>query len=1200
MHHFYVVGIGCSSSSIADIRAFFSKLNSEPEMSFIIIQNLAQHATPIDTKILADCTNLAIVNAEHGISIEKNKVYLMPIDRSLSLQQKKFYSNAKASHVTLSHAVDTCFADLANEFENKAAGILLSGKGTDGTLGISRISKAGGIVMVQSPDSTSNSEMPQVAITSEYAESVMPPEDMAIYLNKLINDAKQNHEVDDQNSISIDEEQIESIIKLLSEYSNVDFSHYKTNSFIRRIRKRISINQKKSVEEYYSFLKENKHELYTLYNNSLIGVTSFFRNKEAFEAIEKEVIPRICEHKDSYEQIRIWVPACATGEEAYSIAILIEEYIRDNHLKVDFKLFATDLDDSALDFASQACYPKEALKNISDLRISRFFQQESSFYIVAPSLRKKILFVKHNLLKDPPFIRLDLVSCRNLYIYLKPKAQQKITNIFHYALKPGGFLMLGNDEYLVETETAFEKVNSKQSIYRNLASVEHRPLNFDSDINLPNRGFIQKSLSEPRGSKHTFQFENHMASLVLDAYVPAAIVVNLKMEVVYLHGELERFLQLPRRAMSPSLEKMLSPQLLIIIKNGIVKLKEGSIYVRIKDVPLEINKEKSHTNINIRLLGGRHKRQHFFLIEFGTESHANENTPRISKSRSDIESIDYVSNLETELKLCKQELISITQELEANQEELQASHEEMLSSNEELQSTNEELQSSNEELFTANSELKRKIEELTLLNHDINNLFESTDIAILFLDKKLNIRKFTPSVSQHFKIRDLDVGRPLTDLNRSFKDQHFEKNLYQVLKDESVLEKEVLNHNGHYFLLRIIPYLKDNKGGSGLVITFVDISDLRNANKQLEKLTTDLKHSEENLQSLLDNSPDVIIRFDPQLNHLFFNHTAKYFFKKNTIQFSNFNDYSSLLFDKAEGQKLKDKLLQVLSDGKDNELYITTHLKNVPIHFYVKLVAEFNEGDINPQSILAIARDITSIKKAEAGLYAKNNELIKINEYLDEFVYAIAHDLRAPVANLLSIIKLFESDDPHNQERLFSLLSKTVYRLDATLNGLIDMIEVQEKGSQEGENCLFEEVVDEIKKELFRQIEESGAVVSCDFTEVSNIKYNRTYLYSIIFNLLSNAIKYRRKDHTPMINIQSNNLDQQGVMLSISDNGKGIDLDANTKELFKPFRRFDNSSEGMGIGLHIVKNMIERNGGKIKVESELDKGSTFKLYLIAY
>ncbi|MEK6482082.1 CheR family methyltransferase [Catalinimonas sp. 4WD22] len=1200
MHNFHVIGIGSSSGGYAAVKTLFSHLHDKPGMSFLIIQHISQQHAPIEPEMMARHTSLPVLRAADGVSIEKDTIYLMPMDRILNIRQNTFYFNPNAGHIALTHSIDTLFSDISKSYGNKAIGILLSGKGTDGSLGIRSITEAGGIVMVQSPESATFSDMPQIAISSGYADLIMPPEQMATKLKEVEQDNLPGKTKDKELSIASEKEHVQKIIELLSEYSGVDFIHYKVNSLIRRIEKRMLLTRLSSAKEYFNYLQTHKHELFTLYKKSLIGVTDFFRDKEAFATFEQVVIPQLCQEKELYEQLRIWVPACSTGEEAYTIAILMEEYIRDHHLKVDYKLFATDLDESALEFASQGCYPPDALKNMSEERINRFFLQESSFYTINSAIRKKLLFVKHNLLKDPPFIRLDVVSCRNLYIYLKPEAQQQITNIFHYALKPGGFVMLGANEYMGESDTGFEKVDSKNRIYRNLASVKQHPLIFDSDINLPSRGLYKAALPKKELSNLP-RLEDDMVSLLLQVYVSAAIVVNQKMEVVYLHGELSKYLRLPKQEMSSSLDKMLAPHLLSIIKSGIIKLKEGKNNLHLKDIRISNEGSESITDIKFRLLKSNSRDQLYFLIEFGKEHNDESATTHVTEdTTAEVVSMDYISNLETELKHTKQELIAITHELEANREELQASHEEMLSSNEELQSTNEELQSSNEELFSVNSELKRKIEELTTLNHDINNLFESTDIAILFLDEKLNIRKFTPSVNLHFKIRDTDIGRPLTDLNKSFKDLHFEKNLLIVLKQLEVIEKEVKNRNDNYYQLRIIPYRKDDENSAGLVITFVDITDLRNANKQLKSLATDLKRSEGNLQSLLNNTPDIIIRFDPELNHLFVNNSAKKFFRKKPRNYTHFDEYSAELFDKSEGERMKDKFLNVLKNGVNDEFYTTTFSKKDPIHFYVKLVAEFDQKMESPQSVLAIARDITPIKQAEIRLHTKNNELIRINEYLDEFVYAIAHDMRAPVANLLSIVKLFETGDNQSQEKLLHLLSKTVYRLDSTLNGLIDMIEAQESGNQQGEACIFKEIVEDIKNELLTKINESGAQIVCDFDKVPNIKYNKTYLYSIIRNLLSNAIKYRSSQRTPAIKLLTKQLENQGVMLSISDNGRGIDLKANGKALFKPFRRFDDDSEGKGIGLHIIKNMIERNGGKIKVESEVDKGTTFRMYLNAY
>ncbi|WPP48861.1 CheR family methyltransferase [Catalinimonas niigatensis] len=1199
MDKFHVVGMGSSAGGYEAIKLILKNLSGKPDMAFLIIQHISQQHTAMSVEMIAQHTLLPVCEASDGMPVKNNTVYLMPLDRSLCLDGYTFHINRNNSHVALTHAVDTVLVSMAHNFEDKAIGIILSGKGTDGSRGIRSIAEAGGLVMVQSPDTAEFTNMPQVAISTGYADLVMSPEEIAAKMPDIIQRRESKPTSEKPVNISSEIEDIQNIIELLSQYSEVNFSLYKINSIVRRIEKRMALTDHERAEEYYNYLKSNKNELNTLYKKSLIGVTDFFRDPEAFTSFAQNVVPQLCDSKDQYEQLRIWVPACSTGEEAYTIAILLEEYIRDHQLKLDYKLFATDLDQSALEFASLGRYPEEAIKRVSQERVNRFFQQEGAFYSIDPHIRKKILFVKHNLLKDPPFIRLDVVSCRNLFIYLKPEAQRRVTGVFHYALKTKGFFMLGANEYLEETEAGFEKVDGKNRIYLNLSSANHLPHNLDNGLTIPAHQHYKTVMPREEKRLPADELHENIATLLLEVYVPTSVVVNQHLEVIYLHGEVGKYMQLPQKRVSFDLSKMVAPYLLPIMKSGIKKLRDGQHSVLYKDVPREKDGESIPlTNINFKRLGSQQD-QPLFLIEFGNLPQDSSMAVKVGEIRSEDFSNEYIADLEGELNNTKQELMAVSQELEANREELQASNEEMLSSNEELQSTNEELQSSNEELYSVNSELKRKIEELTTLNYDINNLFESTDIAIAFLDEKLNIRKFTPSVAMQFRIRSTDIGRPLSDLNKKFEDKNFEKDLLQVLETGELIEKEARNQNGRSYMLRITPYREDDESGSGLVIVFVDITELRRANEQLMELTRELQSSEANKKSLLDNTPDVIIRYDRDLKHLFVSNSAKNVFHREVEKSKGFDDYEVKLFEEKEATRLREKLLHVIDTGRPDEFYTSIASGQSEIHLYVKLVAEFDDKKKDVQSVLAIARDITSLKKAELELQNKNQELERINKYLDEFVFAIAHDLRAPVASLLSIVSLFKEADSNRKIELNKLLTRAVHQLDFTLNGLVDMIDAQEEGSQQRVYCQFSEVLEDIKNELHPALKKSEAVIEDDFEQVRGTIYNKSYLYSIIRNLISNAVKYRSDQRLPCIKLQTQAADHS-VLLRVSDNGRGINLAQHRGELFKPFKRFDENTAGKGIGLHIIKNMVERNGGKIEVDSIVEEGSTFSVYLKEY
>lgn len=417
---FRVVAIGSSAGGYEAIKKFFKKLPDSPGMAFIIIQHIAQEYKNISRELIGQLTKMPVMDAVHGAPITINTVYLTPRDKILSLEGDRFQLNEKAKYIAISHhPIDMFFGALGHELKTRAVGIILSGKGTDGSRGLRAIAEAGGTVLVQSPPTAMYGSMPEMAISSGYADLVMDVEEMPaklLEISSLLE--KKTH---DGNVINISSEvaEIQNIIELLSSFSLVNFNHYKINSIVRRIEKRMVITGQRTAADYFKYLKVNATELNTLYKTSLIGVTSFFRDPETFQAFETLVVPEVCNQKDKYEQIRIWVPACSTGEEAYTIALLLENYIRENKLNIDYKIFATDLDNSALEFASLGHYSEEAIKDIPPALVDKFFNNDDAFYVISSDIRKKIIFVRHNVLRDPPFIRLDLISCRNLFIYLK-------------------------------------------------------------------------------------------------------------------------------------------------------------------------------------------------------------------------------------------------------------------------------------------------------------------------------------------------------------------------------------------------------------------------------------------------------------------------------------------------------------------------------------------------------------------------------------------------------------------------------------------------------------------------------------------------------------------------------------------------------------------------------------------------------------
>lgn len=1064
---FYIVGIGASAGGSEAIERLFSNIPADVNAAFIVIQHISQEHKGLSRDLLAKRTSLNVQDAEDKKLVEPGNVYFTPAHKTLFVRDGSFSLQDKSSADDVYQPIDTMLTSLGKNNHSRTIAIILSGTGTDGSRGIRFIKENNGLVMTQQPDTAQFNGMPLMAISSGYTDYILPPEDMGPKLTAYIKNPKLK-EPEKKLDLKEEDKALEQIIELVSDFSNVDFHNYKINSLVRRIEKRMLATELDSLAEYLQYLQKNSGELMVLYASLMIGVTSFFRDPPAFEALEKDVIPEICKGKKDYETIRIWVAGCSHGEEAFSIAMLFEEYIKKEGLNLDYKIFATDLDAKAVEFAGINKYTSAIEEEVSPERLQNFFVKNGDFYDVRKSIRKKIIFVRHNILKDPPFIRLDLITCRNLFIYLKGETQKKLLWDFHYSLNTQGFLFLGHNESLEESEKTFKKYNAKWKIYRNTAHNHRRPVAHRDYTPSYSREIQQPPSTMPL---HEFSQTENYADMLAERYAPACIIINEANDVVYVNGSIEKYLHIPKKRTSLNVFKMINNDLALIFRNGIRKVKKDQPDVYFKNVTFQNGDEEIVATIYFRKLKPspelRRRNTHqenTVLIEFHDVNAKPAKEKPTALVTTDQFSKEHIEELERDLELTKKELQYTVQEIETVNEELQASNEEMTSANEELQSTNEELQSSNEELFSVNLELKNKVDELTVLNNDINNLFRSSDLAIIFLDEKLGIRKFTPAVEDHLNIRETDIGRPISDLSTNLNFNEISDVAQKVLQNLNPFEKKVKNNNGRSYIMRVLPYKTEEMQIKGVVITFVDITELR----------------------------------------------------QQTIEISS-----------------------------------------------------------------------------------KNRKLQKVNQYLDDFVYTVAHDLRAPLANMLGFMDLIKSaENKDEKDQYIRHLDSMVHRMDNILRGLVDIIDAQNNVEQLVKQVNLPETFTKIRNEFIEHLEKENVEIKTDF-KVEEIRYIEPYIMSIFRNLLSNSIKYRVPERNLKILVRTETVDGC-ILLTFKDNGTGIDLKEHSPQLFKPFKRFNNQKEGKGIGLHLIKTIVEKNNGEVSLESAVNKGTEFQLKLKEY
>jgi two-component system CheB/CheR fusion protein len=840
------VGIGASAGGLEALESFFSQMAPDSGMAFVVIQHLSPDYKSLMVELLSKRTAMPVRRAEEGMRVEANSVYLIPPKKILSIFHGKLLLS-ESDHIRgLNLPIDVFLRSLADDQAEKAIGIILSGTGSDGVRGIRAIKEAGGIVMVQSEESARFDGMPRAAISTGLADFVLPPDEMP---QRLLSFARQPYppKPEQPRPLLSDEDGLTRIFALLRERTRVDFTHYKPTTVVRRIERRMTMNQIHDLRDYVKFMESYAGEVIALYRELLIGVTNFFRDREVFEELETNQLPRLFERVESRE-VRFWVAGCSTGEEAYTLAMLSREILEHLDKRIDVKIFATDLDRDAILRASGGVYPESIVADLPPGYLTKYFhRREDHHYQVDRSLREMVVFAQHNLIKDPPFTKIELVSCRNLLIYLQPILQRKALELMNFSLNPGGFLLLGSSETTGELADLFETVHQKYKLYRSRGK-RHPTGNSLEFSTLPDlrsrqpRPRLPGSPFTPRGYQEDRLFDRLLQALASD-YVPLAVVVNEQMEALHFLGDPDGYFRLQSGKILNDITKIAVPDLAIPLATGLQRAFKTGEELNYAGIRVKWRDETRTVHIRIRPLPGKKGQEPLALVFVSqvaarpAESAAVAGTQVYDPNQ---EAEQRIQDLEQELQFSRENLQATIEELETSNEELQATNEELLASNEELQSTNEELQSVNEELQSVNEELhtvnaehQSKIIELIELNNDLDNLITCTRIATLFLDENKVIRRFTPEIKRVFKILDSDVGRPVSHLLHTLVDVDPYDLIEAVAGGAPELEREVRAQDGAWFLMRILPYHVGVESVSGVVVTFTDIGLFKSAREAL-------------------------------------------------------------------------------------------------------------------------------------------------------------------------------------------------------------------------------------------------------------------------------------------------------------------------------------------------------------------------------
>lgn len=814
----YVVAIGASAGGLEAIQDFFDNMPASEFLSFIIIQHLSPDYKSLLVELLSKHTDMRVVEASHDILVEKSTVYVIPNDKLLTIKNKRLQLQEKKFVKAPNTAIDQFFYSLAEDQSEKAIAVVLSGTGSDGTRGIQAIHDAGGLIMVQDPVTAKFDGMPNSAIASGYADLILTPELMPEEIFTYINEKPVRMNREDAPT----ERHLPEVLKLIEKHCSHDFANYKTPTILRRITRRMSQLQYTSFSEYLSLLRGSAEECKLLGKEFLIGVTKFFRDHLAFNIVREQVAPEIIRQKSDKEVLKIWVTACSTGEEAYSLAILFNEVLKASGKNLELKIFATDIDLEAIEFASRGTYNPEHLSDLDDKIKDEYFTKQNGKYTVNSSLRKQIVFARHNILKDPPFIKNDLVSCRNMLIYMNGILQRKVCQTLQFSLNTGGYLFLGPSEVPSQVRDAFDEVNSKWKIYRKVFS--------DNRFNAERLPY-STNFRDPDGRAATVVRESGLNEMLVEdfrnaltsEYGFAAVYVNANFEIKDAVGDYRRYLSLPEKNFNLNLLKMVKPEVSDILNPALRKVAKEKAPVTLANIYSYADPGAKPVKVMIRPAS----KNDLIMLVFSDSVMSPVEKPGNFVPPSKAESSDYIFKLEDELKTTRANLQLAIESLETANEELQSSNEELLSANEELQSGNEELQSLNEELHTLNTEHQLRIKELQELNDDLNNYFRSSEIAQIFVDADLRIRKFNPAAVEMVNLIETDIGRPIDHISNNIQDQRLVKDIEIVMATGKELEKEIALNSDKVLLLRILPYLRQDRNVDGVVIAFIDITNLK-------------------------------------------------------------------------------------------------------------------------------------------------------------------------------------------------------------------------------------------------------------------------------------------------------------------------------------------------------------------------------------
>jgi two-component system, chemotaxis family, CheB/CheR fusion protein len=1174
---FLLVGIGASAGGLEALERFFAKVPAQSGMAFVVVQHLSPSFESLMGELLAPRTSLPIHRVEDGMVVYPNAIYLIPPGKEMIISGGKLLLTDKDPTQGLSLPIDQFFRSLAADAGRRAIAVILSGSGSDGSRGLRAIHEAGGLVVAQSPETATFDGMPRSAINTGLVDLQMPPdaipEALIRYASRPFDPGLQFSDTDEQNP----GRSIVQMIQLLRDANGIDFGQYKPSTIARRIERRMLLNKAAKVDDYADRLSTDRTELDALCRDLLIGVTGFFRDAAAFEKLETSVIPNLLDRTPPDREIRVWTAGCATGEEAYSLAMLFHEQMTQRGRAANLKIFATDVHRESLDVASSGIYPAEIIGTIPTARLERYFVAKGDCFQIAPDLRQLVVFAHHNVLRDAPFTKLDLIACRNLLIYLLPTAQRKVLSLFNFGLKTGGILFLGPSESPADLSEDFDVVDEHWKIYHKRRDAR---LFAESRTNPLYSPPVRTLAAKPKGANEANATILATYDALLNRFMPPSLLIDENRTLLHAFGGATRYLRVPEGRISTDVFDLIHPDLRVALYGAFHRVRNERTQVVHNGLRVALSSCEETVTVEVSALPPKGTEATRFLVSLiPQESPGSANLPADrTNDAASAEFADTVRALESELATTRENLHSTIEELETSNEELQATNEELVASNEELQSTNEELHSVNEELYTVNAEYQNKIAELTQLTNDMENLLRNTDIGVIFVDSDLRIRKFTPQIAAAFNLLPQDLGRSIETFVPQIDYPTLVLDLKQVLVSGKPIEVEVRDRRNNDLLLRIRPYCSSTSTIEGVLLTLMDISALKTAQREL--IATGRQ-----LRGILENATTLISVKDLEGRYLLCNPVSKEYLGVSPEEARGRTDYDFLPQDIADELEAHDR--EVAITGKVCKFEEALAPDGSRACLAVRFPLRNDRGDID--ALCAVHTDITDQKRAE-------EELKKAVARRDQFLAMLSHELRSPLSSMACAIQLMERElSPEESRRVHRTITHQSQQMVRILDDLLDVSRVtQNKIELRKERIDLRDATSQAIAAAHTRFESRRQRLSQDVPHDPLWVYgDPVRLQQLQVNLLTNASKYTPVEGRIAISLSREN---GSAVVRVRDNGVGIppEIQQSVFELFvQSNATLDRSDGGIGVGLTLVKAIAEQHGGNVAVFSKPGEGSEF-------